>query len=248
MFNVLGIFGDLFVNLLANGVWVIGGILLTFLGRYFFIVVPSQRLWRFHKPDSVVICTATNKTDTGLYIRPSTGIGQVRALVFIVTSLNKAYKRFDFKRILLSTEQIGHYIENDLILLGGPKNNQVTKLFLEKFDFYNLVNQSDDGSIYWQKTNKVFSGEIKNEVVVKDFGYIVCTRNIFSANSHNRLVLFSGSHTYGTIAAAKYFCETVLKSAKYRQADYVILVSCDVIDGYPVNVQEEDQLFFNAHS
>ncbi len=236
---------DQLSNLLTNLIWLLLGSGITYLIRYAFIVLPAKRLWGYLISDKIIICTATTKADTGEYLRPSTGIGQVRALAFVITSLNKAYRKVNFKRILLSEEEIRHNIEDDLLLLGGPKNNQITKLFFEKFDFYNLLNQAEDGSIYWQKTNKIFKGETKNNKVTKDYGLVIKMKNPFSSSANTKLILFSGCHTFGTIAAAKYFCENIQKQIRLKKDENIaVLVSCDVIDGYPVAIKLEDSIKF----
>ena len=236
---------DQLSNLVANLIWLTLGVGVTYLGRYAFIVLPAKRLWGYLVSDKITICTATTKADTGEYLRPSTGIGQVRALAFVITSLNKAYKKVNFKRILLSDEEIKHHIEDDLLLLGGPKNNQITKLFFEKFDFYNLLNQAEDGSIYWQKKNIVYKGETRNGKVTKDYGLVIKMKNPFASTANTKLILFSGCHTYGTIAAAKYFCESVQKQIHLKKDENVaVLVSCDVVDGYPVSIKLADSIKF----
>jgi len=232
------------INLVTNSLWLVLGVIGTLLIRYGRIVYPTKRLWGLLEPEKAIICTATTKVDTGKYFRPSTGIGQLKAITHIVTSLNKAYKKFDFKNILSSEEEIKQNIENDFILLGGPKNNKITKLFFEKFDFCNLALQNEDGSIYWQKTNETYSGTIENDSVRKDYGIIIKMNNFFSTEKNTKIFLFSGCHTYGTIAAARYFCEHSKKTLKWKKnKNYILLLSCDVSNGYPVNIKLEDKIF-----
>ena len=231
-------------NLISNSLWLAIGVIVTLLVRYGRTVYPTKRLWGLLEPEKAIICTATTKVDTGKYFRPSTGIGQLKAITHIVTSLSKAYKKIDFKNILSSEEEIKQSIENDVILLGGPKNNKITKLFFENFDFYNLALQNEDGSIYWQKTNQIYSGIIENGVVRKDYGIIIKMNNLFSTEKNTKIFLFSGCHTYGTIAAARFFCEYTHKVLKRKKKkNYVLLLSCDVRDGYPVNIKLEDEIF-----
>ena len=65
-----------------------------------------------------------------MYHRPATGIGQVRALTFATGSLNQAYsKKLDIQNIILSVSS-SRSIENDILILGGPKNNKVAEKFL----------------------------------------------------------------------------------------------------------------------
>jgi hypothetical protein len=237
-------FAPILINLVSNSIWVALGVIATLCIRYIYIVLPTKRLWGIVFPEKTIICTSTVKTDTGEYTRPATGIGQLKAITYLVTSLNKAYKKIDFKNILYSEEEIKQNIENDLILLGGPKNNQITKLFFERFDFHNIVLQNINGVIYWQETNQVFKGEIINGKVTKDYGLIVRMDNIFSSSRKTRLILFSGCHTYGTIAAARFFCECFPKEIN-KKDNYILLISCDVIDGYPIKIKLEKKILLN---
>ncbi len=139
--------GDILLSLTSETIFLLLGIIATFLGRFLFIILPSKKLWDFAEPDKVLICVATIKNNTGEYIRPSTGIGEVRALAYIIASLSIGYKKINFKKILLSEEGLRHDIEDDIILLGGPKNNQITKLFFEKIKDLNLLYQDEDGTI-----------------------------------------------------------------------------------------------------
>jgi hypothetical protein len=55
------------------------------------------------------------------------------------------------------------------------------------------------------------------------------------------VILFSGSHTFGTVAAAKYFTESkdIRRLLKKRQRNLVALVSSQVIDGFPTTLRLE---------
>ena len=239
-------FSSILSNLTANLIWLVLGGIVTIMARYFHVVFPTKQLWGLFEPDKAIICTATTKVDAGKYLRPSTGIGQLKAITHIVTSLNKAYKNFDYKNILFSEETIKQDIENDIILLGGPKNNKITELFFKNFDYYNLVLQDgeEDSAIYWQKTNKIYRGTIENGKVRKDFGIIIKMNNLFSTDKNTKILLFSGCHTYGTIAAARYFCDYLHKDLKWKKKkNYILLLSCDVIDDYPVKIKLEDKIF-----
>jgi len=74
-------------------------------------------------------------------------------------------------------------------------------------------------------------------------------KNPFASTANTKLILFSGCHTYGTIAAAKYFCETIQKQIRLKMHENLaVLVSCDVIDGYPVSIKLEDSINFKNGS
>ena len=86
----------------------------------------EKSLWQIADPKELVIVAAqATAIPNGEYLRPTTGVGQIRALASIVQSLNKAYGRLGLKNIYLSTDPLHERVENDLLLLGGPKTNEV---------------------------------------------------------------------------------------------------------------------------
>jgi hypothetical protein len=214
-----------------------------------------RSLWQIQEPRRLVVIVANSShIPTGEYLRPATGIGQVRALSCAFKSLIKAYNDVDIRNIYLSTDHLQDHLENDLILLGGPKNNEVTKEYLELI----LKDQPAKvigSKIYWRENAQgnwsdeaatEYWGEVRDESVYSDYGLIVRARNVFSQEERT-VVLFSGSHTYGTLAAAKYFVEKL-------QSDYPdetsggmnlsILVRCEVRNEYPFGINVERTFFW----
>jgi hypothetical protein len=122
---------SLLIGLLTNFIWLPIGAMLIFLGYFIQVRMPKRRLWQVKDPSHLIVCSAAStKTNTGVYHRPATGIGQVRALTLATRSLNQAYsKKFDVRNILLSDENLQERIENDILILGGPKNNRVAAKF-----------------------------------------------------------------------------------------------------------------------
>lgn len=234
-------FDNIIIGILSSFVWFLLGTIFLYLSKLIVVVRPTKRLWNIKSPKNLIICAATStKTDTGEYQRPATGIGQLRALAYCVESLSKVYD-LKIQNILLSIDQIQKQIENDIILLGGPKNNEITKLFLNKIAPMKLVDQKGV-VIRWMVGNNQFEyqGQTSNSEVIKDFGLIVRMKNPFDTQRKSTICLFSGSHTYGTIAAAKYFSYHYIKKMKFYHRKYeniVIVVECDVINGYPVDIK-----------
>lgn len=232
---------NVLLGILTSFIWFILGILAVKLSRLYLLQNPIKSLWKISDPKKLIICASTSiKTDTGEYYRPSTGIGQLRALGQIIESLGKAYN-IRIQNILLSINQIQNQIENDIILLGGPKNNEITKLFLDKIKSLKILYQKNS-TIYWQmnKTNVEYSGISKDKKVVKDYGIAVRMKNPFDSRRQSYISLFSGSHTYGTIASAQYFTKYYIKKTKGIKKfkdNLFILVECDVVDGFPVNIK-----------
>jgi hypothetical protein len=245
---------SILVNLLSNIIWLPIGALLVAIGYFIQVQLPKRRLWQLTDPSNLVVCAATSTmTYTGEYHRPATGIGQVRALALAAQSLSKAYShQLDMKNILLSVEPLQERIENDLLLLGGPKNNAVTAHFLDLMqDRQPVLQFANPDRIIWRE--KVVQGrwvnaeaveynsQVAHKKVVLDYGLVMRVQSPFT--SRNRaVILFSGSHTYGLVAAAKFFTMD-MKGFRWmrrlRDKNIVAVVSTRVLDGHPTKIKLE---------
>lgn len=218
------------------------GFIGSYIVRFYHVTVPIKKLWNIKDPNDLIICTAcSTNTDTGEYVRPATGVGQVRALGYALESLGKAYN-VQIQNILLSDDQVQKQIEKDFLILGGPKNNIITRRFLDKLRNVSLVADQEGGAISWlvPGEEKTFEGEKAGKTIVKDYGLIVRAKNPFSsAKNPTTICLFCGCHTYGTIAASKYFTQIYAKEMNFisKKSDNIaFLVECDVVDGFPVAI------------
>jgi hypothetical protein len=229
-------------NIIADLLWAAIGGAVYWLGRQVFLSSPTRRLWRLAAPDDLSICASTSTTtDTGEYHRPATGIGQLRAAVLVVTSLNRAYRRdLHVKNVLLSEEPLQNRLENDLILLGGPKNNRISRLLLDKLAERLIVDQQGSEIIALVPgQERRFTSATEQQRVKKDHGLIIRMNNVFALETPTTVCLFSGGHTYGTIAATRYFTENLYRKVRKFQSlprNFVMVVSCDVVEGYPANI------------
>lgn len=245
---------DIVINLLANLVWMLIGIGVLKTVTFFHRTLPLRKLWSLSKPENVVICVpCSTETQTSQYIRPATGIGQVKAIAFLVTSLYRTYDKVNLKDIYFSTDSIEKEIENDLIILGGPKNNQFSRRFLELIEDKQPATMKTRGNvdtILWrnkkkqswvEKNAEEFLGISKEGVIEKDFGLIIRTANPFSSKTSTVLFL-AGSHTYGTLAASKYFTDGLLseiRKLRNNKANISIVISAKISQGYPISIKIE---------
>lgn len=199
---------DFLVNFGSSIAFVFLGSLASWVYRTVNTVRPVKKLWRISHPQELIICTATStKTNTGKYLRPATGIGQVRALGHAVESLSKAYN-IKIDNILFSDDQVQKKIEKDIIILGGPKNNIISKLFLDKFREAKDIVYQTENTISWKTDQGVeeYNGIEEDQKVIKDYGVVIRGINPFSSPaSKSTFCLFTGCHTYGTIARCQLF-------------------------------------------
>ena len=219
------IYNSVLINLLSNLIWLPVGVPGTAVVYFISVRLPHRRLWRIADPASLTICASNStSTNTGVYSRPSTGIGQVRALALTLNSLHSAYhKKIDMKHILLSTDHVQDRMENNLLILGGPKTNRVAAALMNAIQDEQPVVQVKT-VIYWRVRQRngqwvddgvlEYDGHAVNRKITQDYGLIVRMQSPFTSRSRT-VIFFSGSHTYGTVAAAKYFTES---KDKYNQA------------------------------
>ncbi len=228
----------------------LGAIVLGVL-YYVRVRLPKRRLWRLTKPTGLVVCASNVATrDTGVYYRPDTGIGEMRSLALAVKSLNKAYVReLDIKNILLSTDHLQERLENDLLLIGGPEHNKVTARFLKFVSDKQPIRQTSDTIIWrhkkmagkWLEDDVLeYTSKSEDKSIIQDYGIVIRMQSPFTTEKRT-VILLSGIHTYGTIAAAKYFTEDMQKGLRWlfrlRKPNLAALVSTQIIDDYTTNIE-----------
>lgn len=222
--------------------------------------VPQRRtLWQIAKPAKLVIVASTSiEFDTGDYKRQCTGIGQLGAFACLLDSLSKTYESLSYENVYLSKqvrgEISGKLLKNDLLLLGSPKTNHISGKFLKRIHNCQVAKQQKN-TIFWKEQVRIpwtraekFCGRTRRKKVISDYGLIVRARSPFQKG--RTVVLFSGSHTYGTMAAAMYFVTEMLTDKKYleskkeRKGNIVALVRADVEGGFPVSISRVEGKFY----
>jgi len=249
---------NILINLISNIIWfplsaLIGALVLSLL--YFIRVrLPKRGLWRLANPKNLVACASNAAiVDTGVYSRPATSIGEVRAIILVVESLGRAYTReLDIKNMLLpSDDSLRQRYENDLLLIGGPKHNKITVSFLRLAEDNQLLPfQQTSDAIIW-RCNKIaekwvddgaliYTSKVENKIIIQDYGIVVRMQSPFTSNKRT-VILLSGIHTYGTIAAAKYFTEDMQRGwhwmFRLRKPNIAALVRTQITDDYTVSIE-----------
>jgi S-layer like family, C-terminal region len=217
--NFGGMLADIPLNLLAGALWATP---VWFILRH----VPSRRLWNtadysaqpWRKPPAPYILLSANKSDpdaNGFHVS-RTGLGQVQALSVIAPSLASAYKdsishgavQFASNLDTNSTILRG----SDLLLIGGPKTNPLTKAVLDlaklpvKFETV-AKDGAHGGSVDVISYKNPATGKMQKLVTNGDEAYALIAQfeNPFSHDSSNTITLLAGSSTYGTELAALAF-------------------------------------------
>ncbi|MGW2936902.1 hypothetical protein ACWDA7_34775 [Streptomyces sp. NPDC001156] len=223
MGTIAGAVGSQILSALVAAVLTgIGGLARWFVVRR----LPARRTWRYLGASELSIVLDTSHIDTGRYQRPVAGLGQVRALSVLIPSLTHAYRDLDLERVRLSAHLPGHEMEHDLLVLGGPKNNEAAHRILEAMAEV-LPFRLSAGAITWEDTD--YAGDATDGEVVRDCGYIV--RAPSPLNPSKRVVLIGGWSTYGTVAAARWLAEN--GASRSLPSDVAVLVEASVLrDGH----------------
>ena len=183
----------------------------------------NRRRWLLRDPRRVRICISTSPSvETGAYNRPTTGIGQAKALAQISPSLTKAWRDIDVQSVYFAEEIAGSDLETDLILIGGPKTNALTARVLDLVG-EDLGVRQDESRI--MVGDKHLEGEVDDHGTGVDYGLVMRIRNPFS--SGRRLIVLSGSHTFGTVAAARFMASAPLPSEHRGELAVVIKASVE---------------------
>jgi hypothetical protein len=227
-------------NVIANVIALLIGVAAAWVWGKF----SHRRIWSLHDPSKLVIFVAEDSREyvekgmTG-YVRPSTGIGQVRALAALAPSLRKAYRNVDLGRVILSSQGINRDLLSDLITLGGAKNNLPTREIMNALSArYILPVPSPEEGLTWiaqGEEPKLYEAEggpddgdpTRDDRIERDYGVIVKAPNPW--NPEATVIVIYGASTHGTAAAASYFVDQV---SLVRPKHFTALVQADVKSGY----------------
>jgi hypothetical protein len=86
----------------------------------------------------------------------------------------------------------------------------------------------EDSLIRWKQ--QAYEGTVVDEHVTRDYGFAIHTENPFARG--RTVVVVAGSHTYGTIAAARHLVEEYSRVKWWRLDDFAFLVEARVEDDH----------------
>lgn len=177
-------------------------------------------------PRRVRLCiSASPGFETGVYQRPTTGIGQAKALAQVSPSLTRAWRDIDVQNVYFSGEIAGSDLETDLILIGGPKTNALTRRVLDIVGEEMGCTQDNSTIIVGDRR---FEGKVDDNATGTDYGLVMRLSNPFS--SGHRLIVLAGSHTFGTVAAARFLVSDSLPSK--HSDDFAVVIEAPVERGH----------------
>jgi hypothetical protein len=220
--------GDLVVNLLAAAISFLSGIGYAKFHRWRELRRPGHRVWRLNRGATVSIVTADgpepDPTEYTITVYPAEYAAATEIAHYLGSEL-----RCNVERICTSGEfPEDHAITGNLVLIGGPVHNRLTRIMLERtevpfhFEEYTLV---DD------RSGERFDAEIRGDVIVSDVALVVVTDNPYSPS--NRVVMVAGCRTYGCIAGARQLIHpAVLRISRNFQKSSYFVVRSEVLGRY----------------
>lgn len=221
----------------------------TLLVLFVLRVGPSLRIWGVRSSvllplgariaPTVVISTSSFQENPNYPKgRPQTGIGQVRAIAAISPSIAAAYRTvIEHHRLRMSQDcdLADPMYHGDLITIGGPKTNEVTRVLLEKtvlpdgygFETATLENGTTVDRITW-------AGAPVTPGPREALGLVIrCANPLGRAGV---LTVLAGAGTFGTEAAAVALTRlpalrpTVRAALRRRRTGFIALVCAETTE------------------
>jgi len=155
-------------------------------------------------------------------------------------NLFRKISRWHFKRYLCG-EKTSCMLKGNLLLVGGPGANSITRDILERIPVRYKFN--DDAIIDITNVNFYRKPDIKDNNLSKDYGVITKCYNPY--NEKKYVIIAMGCYGWGTWASLKATLDpAIVKFLTKKNADlYQVLVSIEVYDKMPGEPKLEKDTF-----
>lgn len=162
-------------------------------------ILPAKRVWKLPKMPKVNVITANTPHETRIDEKEYALTGYVSeymAADSITSCIEKLYKNVS---VQIDMEHFFDYrnITNNMIIIGGPVNNPLSKKLFADMDFP----YSFEGFTIVNKHNQTRYTPVINQYIEKDYAYVANFQNPY--NEENRILLFAGCRSLGCYAGAK---------------------------------------------
>ena len=127
------------------------------------------------------------------------------ALAIIEAQVNYAYINKEMRVLKLSSKEIkGKDLDKNLILIGGPNSNELTKRILKEIELpwqFDVGTHTKTGKCIKHRTkNRILTAK-KNHSVRQDYCMIFFGPNPFNLSTN--VTLFAGLHNFGVVGAVR---------------------------------------------
>jgi len=270
----MGLVGQIIIQLIVGVAAFVAGLFLQRI-RASLLYLQSRRFWRpVLRRDLMVVLGDGFAGLRRFEASDVIGRGDLVASYELVTH----FARMGYRRMQpvfadrVVNDQPGRSLRHNMVVLGGPDANSVSKACLEGVRAtYQLIWPEDREAedfpaevpirppqLVLMDSSKrdeipILKPTVAGDEVTRDYGVIIRTRNPFDywgpkrlpARGGSRIVIMYGCYGYGTIAAVLY-SRTLefLEMIKNSKDDIECIVSCDIVMGTP---QAIGQVFFRSH-
>jgi hypothetical protein len=194
---------SIFDNILASGLWFILGLAAAGTFNYFRRGRLLRSIWQLPKgtADVSVAVSTLQPQNTGLYSRPTSGLGALIATASVSQSLADTYHRHRPQlHIHFSDGFPSNLLHHPLIIVGGPRYNSISERLLGNPLLRFRFEIDQPSYILDHETGATFRPTIDGERVIRDFALVTRCRSPYDANQF--ALVLAGVHTYGVAAAA----------------------------------------------
>jgi hypothetical protein len=175
---------------------------------------------RVNEPLDIVLSTSRveRSTQPVSYRRTLISVGHLESVTAFSAAVG-AIKRRD-QIVVHASSHVAHALERDLVLIGGPVKNEISRLFLERLDLAYpdlglLFGPGEDGVVRVAVDGTAFDVEPPAGELSCDYGLVVAWVNPFAVE-RRRAILCAGITSHGTAAAATYLLGPVI-DRRYRR-------------------------------
>jgi hypothetical protein len=234
----MNIASDLAINLLATFI----GVVIAWIWdrvRKGFRLWPLKKIWGAYAEDRPRVIVGRYLENKQFEPTGFLGVGDAIA----ISELRNLFTRLNGQdlEILYSDQVSGDVLKENLILVGGPEFNLITREVMDRLKtsirFGNprlneiAFHDTCDNRVLAPKVNSI-SGE-----VIKDYGLVVRAKNPFAPEKW--VTVIAGSFGFGSWAGARYAASGEMAKRKEiaGKKEYELLVECEVVGGSPQNVK-----------
>ena len=205
-----------------------------------------RNIWSFEKSEAISVISANLKQR--YHMAPSSA----NALVEVIITIKDIYPNIKIERFYSMNFLNNKKFNTDLILIGGPIANEITKEILDLIEFpWEYVRKEGKPILQNNITKKIKKSEFDGEgVVIKDFGVFFKIPNRFAANKNT--IIMTGISSYGVLGCAKEFsiegehtrlnCKRIndsMNSGKY----FAVLTECEIVNGRIISKLISDEFY-----
>lgn len=161
---------------------------------------PYYDIWNLRSDQTVTIVTGAIPDPARGQV-PRMSSGDIKALTEVILSIRAMYPNLQYRHVSSPDLPTGG-LDDNLVVIGGPKWNWVSRYFLSErkespvsFEEYDIVVRAEPD-------DERFCASVEDSQILGDTG-VIC-RLPHPDAPDKAVLIFAGCHTYGVLAAVRY--------------------------------------------